>query len=82
MDAFSEWGKIVNTFSLLVSTMEWSFPGADKGSSIKQYLPKLVSIGGFVCVFFEGENCIKHEGENFIKHEGENFIKHEFYRSI
>ena len=57
MHSVIEWGKIVNAFSLLISTMERSFPGADKGNSIKQHLskpvailPKLVLIRGFSCM--------------------------------
>ena len=44
-------GEIVNTVSLLINTMEWSFPGADKGNSIKKHLRKPISILVCVCVF-------------------------------
>ena len=44
MHSISDWGKIENAMSLLVSTMEWSFPGANKGNSVIRHFPKPVSI--------------------------------------
>ena len=44
MHSISDWGKIVNALSLLVSTKEWSLPGANKGNAIVRHLPRSVSI--------------------------------------